>query len=74
MNINIFHIFTPKKLKEVQKNHDILADFVKKDFLNSCFDQLPMHLSQFGFVSLKEHVEGYHLHVLKLHIAHGKRV
>ena len=26
-----------------------------------------MHLSQFGFVSLKEHVKGYHLHVKIAH-------
>ena len=31
-----------------------------------------MHFSQFGFVILKEQVEGFQLHVLKLHIAHGK--
>ena len=49
----------------------ILADF-DKTILNSCFDKLPMHLSQFDFVSLKEHVRDYHLHVLELHIAYGK--
>ena len=31
-----------------------------------------MYLSQFAFVILTEHIEGYHLHVLKLHIPHGK--
>ena len=43
-------------------------------FLNSFFDQLLMYKSKFGFTILKEQVKGFHLHVLKLQIAHGKGV